>query len=117
MYILNLSFRTNGLQNLLLRFVKHLHRYSRGDDMFETILMDFAWASMLLIIGLFLRSKVGFLQKMFIPVAVVGGLVGLLLGSEVLGRFCPYYIHWSDNVSGFANPLLAILFVTQFIAL
>ena len=79
--------------------------------------MDFAWASGLLIIGLFLRAKVGFLQKMFIPVAVVGGLVGLLLGSEVLGKFCPYYIHWSDNVIGFANPLLAILFVTQFIAL
>lgn len=53
--------------------------------MFETILMDFAWASMLLIIGLFLRAKVGILQKMFIPVAVIGGLVGLLLGSEVLG--------------------------------
>ncbi|MBQ6582591.1 MAG: hypothetical protein IJH77_02050 [Mogibacterium sp.] len=79
--------------------------------------MDFAWASMLLIIGLFLRAKVRILQKMFIPVAVIGGLVGLLLGSEVLGKFCPYYIHWSDNVSGFANPLLAILFVTQFIAL
>ena len=107
----------NGPQRLLLRFVKPLHRYSKGDDMFETILMDFAWASMLLIIGLFLRSKVGFLQKMFIPVAVVGGLAGLLLGSEILGKFCPYYIHWSDNVSGFANPLLAILFVTQFIAL
>lgn len=85
--------------------------------MFETILMDFAWASMLLLVGLFLRAKVKVLQKMFIPVAVIGGLVGLLLGSEVLGKFCPYYIHWSDNVSGFANPLLAILFVTQFIAL
>ena len=85
--------------------------------MFETILMDFAWASMLLIIGLILRAKVGIFQKMFIPVAVIGGLVGLLLGSEVLGKFCPYYIHWSDNVNGFANPLLAILFVTQFIAL
>lgn len=79
--------------------------------------MDFAWASMLLLIGMFLRSKVKILQKMFIPVAVIGGLVGLLLGSEVLGKFCPYYIHWSDNVSGFANPLLAILFVTQFIGL
>ena len=85
--------------------------------MFEVILMDFAWASMLLLIGLFLRAKVGILQKMFIPVSVIGGLVGLLLGSEVLGKFCPYYIHWSDNVAGFANPLLAILFVTQFIAL
>lgn len=79
--------------------------------------MDFAWASMLLLIGMFLRAKVKVFQKMFIPVAVIGGLVGLLLGSEVLGKFSPFYITWSDNVSGFANPLLAILFVTQFIAL
>lgn len=85
--------------------------------MFEAILKDFAWASMLLLIGLFLRSRVKVLQKLFIPVAVVAGLVGLVLGSEVLGKFCPFYIHWSDNVSSFANPLLAILFVTQFISL
>ena len=85
--------------------------------MFEAILKDFAWASMLLLIGLFLRSKVKVFQKLFIPVAVIAGLVGLLLGSEVLGKFCPAYIHWSDNVSSFANPLLAILFVTQFISL
>lgn len=85
--------------------------------MFEAILKDFAWASMLLLIGLFLRSRVRVLQKLFIPVAVVAGLVGLVLGSEVLGKFCPFYIHWSDNVSSFANPLLAILFVTQFISL
>lgn len=85
--------------------------------MFETILLDFAWASMLLMIGLFLRAKVKILQKLFIPVSVIGGLVGLLLGSEVLGKISPYFIQWSENVSGFANPLLAILFVTQFIAL
>ena len=66
--------------------------------MFEAILKDFAWASMLLLIGLFLRSKVKVFQKLFIPVAVIAGLVGLLLGSEVLGKFCPAYIHWSDNV-------------------
>ena len=85
--------------------------------MFEAILKDFAWASMLLLIGLFLRSRVKVLQKLFIPVAVIAGLVGLVLGSEILGKFCPVYIHWSDNVSSFANPLLAILFVTQFISL
>ena len=85
--------------------------------MFEAILKDFAWASMLLLIGLFLRSRVKVFQKLFIPVAVIAGLVGLVLGSEILGKFCPVYIHWSDNVSSFANPLLAILFVTQFISL
>ena len=81
--------------------------------MFEAILKDFAWASMLLLIGLFLRSRVKVFQKLFIPVAVIAGLVGLVLGSEILGKFCPVYIHWSDNVSSFANPLLAILFVAM----
>jgi len=85
--------------------------------MFEAILKDFATASALLLVGLFLRKNVKILQKLFIPVSVVAGLVGLLLGPEVLGKFCPIYIHWSDNVSSFANPLLAILFISQFIAL
>ena len=85
--------------------------------MFEAILKDFAWASLLLLIGLVLRSKVKLFQKLFIPVAVIAGLVGLVLGSEILGKLCPVYIRWSDNVSSFANPLLAILFVTQFISL
>ena len=71
--------------------------------MFEAILKDFAWASMLLLIGLFLRSRVKVFQKLFIPVAVIAGLVGLVLGSEILGKFCPVYIHWSDNVSSFAK--------------
>jgi len=85
--------------------------------MFEIILKDIAWASLLLLVGLFLRAKIKIFQKLFIPVAVIAGLVGLMLSSEVLGRFCPYYINWSEHVSGFANPLLAILFVTQFISL
>ena len=53
--------------------------------MFEAILKDFAWASMLLLIGLFLRSRVKVLQKLFIPVAVIAGHVGLVLGF-VIGR-------------------------------
>ena len=53
--------------------------------MFEAILKDFAWASMLLLIGLFLRSRFKVFQKLFIPVAVIAGLVGLVLGF-VIGR-------------------------------
>lgn len=85
--------------------------------MFEAILMDFCWASMLLLLGMFLRAKVKIFQTLFIPVSVIGGLVGILLSHDVLGQFCPIYIHWSEHVTEYANPLLAILFVTQFLAL
>lgn len=86
-------------------------------DVFQQILLDFSWASLLLLIGMLFRAKFKVLQRLFIPVSVIAGLFGVLVGPEVLGKFCPIYIHWSDNVSSFANPLLAILFVTQFIGL
>ncbi len=85
--------------------------------MFQEILMDFSWAGLLLLVGYFLRSKVKVFQNLFIPVAVIAGLVGLLLGSEVLGKVSPVYLQWSENVSSYANPLLAILFVSQFLTL
>lgn len=85
--------------------------------LFEEVLIDFCWGSFLLLLGLLLRSKIRFLQRFFIPVSVIAGITGLLLGPNVLGQFCPYYIHWSKHVSEYANPLLAILFITQFLDL
>lgn len=85
--------------------------------MFQDILMDFSLAGLLLLVGYYLRAKVKVLQTFFIPVSVVAGVVGLLLGEQVLGRISPICIHWSENVSSFANPLLAILFVSQFLTL
>lgn len=82
--------------------------------MFEAIIKDFAWVGLLLLIGAFLRAKVRLLQRLYIPTAVVGGFVGLLLGPQVLGRFCPVCIRWSEYVSQYATPLLAILFCVQF---
>ncbi len=85
--------------------------------MFQDVLMDFSWASLLLLIGYFLRAKVKIFQKLFIPVSVIAGLLGLLLGASVLGKVSPFYIQWSEYVSSYANPLLAIMFVSQFITL
>lgn len=85
--------------------------------MFQDIVIDFSWASLLILLGYFLRMKVKILQDLFIPVSVIAGILGLLLGSEVLGRISPFYITWSENVSSYANPLLAILMVSQFLTL
>ncbi|MCD8097634.1 MAG: carboxylesterase family protein [Lachnospiraceae bacterium] len=85
--------------------------------MFQDVLMDFSWASLLLLAGYFLRAKVKIFQKLFIPVSVIAGLLGLLLGADVLGKVSPFYIQWSEYVSSYANPLLAILFVSQFLTL
>ena len=75
--------------------------------MFDTILIDFSWISILLLAAYFIRAKVTILQKLFIPVSVIAGLLGLILGPTVLGTFCPVYIHWSDMLGSYATPLLA----------
>lgn len=82
--------------------------------MFETIIMDFAWTGLLLLTGAFLRAKITVIQKLYIPAAVAGGFLGLLLGPEVLGRVCPVTIRWSNEVHQYSTMLLAILFSVQF---
>lgn len=79
------------------------------------VIKDLGMASILLILGYAIRSKVKLFQKLYIPAAVIGGILGLLLGSQVLGKFCPLYIHFSDSVGSYANPLLAIVFSSQFL--
>lgn len=85
--------------------------------MFEAVIKDFAWVGLLLLMGAYLRAKVRILQKLYIPTAVIAGFVGLLLGPQVLGKFCPVYIHWSEYMGQYATPLLAMLFCVQFFGL
>lgn len=46
----------------------------------------FCYLSFLLILGTIIRAKVRFLQNLFIPASVIGGVVGLLIGPEILGH-------------------------------
>ncbi|MFQ8898131.1 MAG: sodium/glutamate symporter [[Clostridium] scindens] len=77
------------------------------------IIKDFAYAGFLLLVGYILRYKVPFLQKLYIPASVIGGIIGLLLGSQVLGRISSVSLSFSENISAFAMPLLAVVFATQ----
>ena len=79
------------------------------------VIKDLGLASILLLLGYGIRSKVKLFQKLYIPAAVIGGVIGLLLGGEVLGKFCPVCLHFSSGVGSYANPLLAIVFSSQFL--
>ena len=45
----------------------------------KLILIVLGFASVFLLIGLLLRSRIRLLQKLFLPASVIGGIVGLLL--------------------------------------
>lgn len=51
--------------------------------------LSFVLLGLLLLVGYWLRLKVRFFQKYFIPSSVIAGLLGLFLGPQVLGAFLP----------------------------
>lgn len=51
----------------------------------DVIGLSFVILGLLLLLGYFVRLKVRFFQKYFIPTSVIAGLLGLVLGPQVLG--------------------------------
>lgn len=70
-----------------------------------SFVIDFAFMSLLLVIAQFLRSKIKFLQNFYIPSSVLAGLMGLLLGPQVLK-----VIPWSEKIGSYAYLLVCIVF-------
>ncbi len=62
------------------------------------IMYDFASVSLLLLLGYQLRKHIKLLQNYFIPVSLIAGVLGLLLGPQVLGKVSPIYIPFSETV-------------------
>lgn len=50
----------------------------------NTIFYSICYLSVLLLIGTFIRSKIKLLQELFIPASVIGGLIGLIIGSTFI---------------------------------
>ena len=93
----------------------------RGDLPLETA---FFFASALLLIALFLRTKIKLLQFIYVPAAIIGGLVGLFLlqVGQSAGAFQPG-LTWlsdlstaiSDELRGWPGWLIAIVFAGLFL--
>lgn len=68
-------------------------------------LIDFAIASVLILIGQFLRAKIKFFQEFFIPASMLAGFMGLLLGSQ-FANVLPF----SSGAGSYSGALIIIVF-------
>ena len=81
------------------------------------VLVDFSKISILLIIAAGLRRNVKIFQKFYIPVALIAGVLGILLGPQVFGKISPVCISYSSSISQWAGILSAVVFSCSFLGL
>ena len=84
-----------------------------------TMLMDFALMSVLLFVAQIIRSKVKWIQNLYLPTAMIAGFMGLFLGRSFLGYISPeiaeYAIPFSDKIASYAYMLVVVLFASLYI--
>lgn len=76
---------------------------------FEMVI-DFAFAGLLLFVAKLIRSRVKLIQGFYIPSAVIAGFLGLVLSPQLLG-----FIPFSDQISSYPFLLIVFLFASLFI--
>ena len=81
------------------------------------VLIDFSMISILLVAGAWLRRKIRFLQIYYIPVSLIAGILGLLLGPQILGKVSPVCFSFSSSIGQWAGVLSAIVFSCSFLGL
>jgi glutamate:Na+ symporter, ESS family len=70
-----------------------------------SLFVDLGFIFILLLIGKFIRVKVKFVQRLFIPPSLIAGLLGLILGPNGVG-----IIPFSDNLGTYSAILIALVF-------
>ncbi|MBO0876744.1 MAG: sodium:glutamate symporter, partial [Pseudonocardia sp.] len=70
-----------------------------------TLLTDVGLLGGLLLVGMLVRAKLRVAQRMLLPASVVGGVLGLVLGPNVL-RVLPF----SDQLSVYPSVLIVVVF-------
>lgn len=75
-----------------------------------SLLYDVAIMSALLFVGKIIRTKVRFVQKLYIPSALIAGFLGLFLGPQFLNL-----LPFSNQISSYSGILIAVVFGSMFI--
>ena len=80
--------------------------------MFATVFNDLIVLFCFLIVGFILRELIKPLQKLFIPASVLGGLVALIVGPQVLGL-----IELPETLSGMPGPMIVLVMTAMFMGM
>lgn len=75
-----------------------------------TVLYDFCIMSVILFVAKILRSKIKFLQNLYIPSSLLAGFIGL-----ICGKYGFNILPFSSEASGYSGILIAVLFATMFL--
>lgn len=78
--------------------------------MTTAVLFDFCMMSALLFVSKVIRAKVRFIQKLYIPSALIAGFLGLIFGPRGFG-----WIPFSSEFGNYAGILIAVLFGSLFL--
>lgn len=74
------------------------------------LLYDFATAAVLLFAAKVLRCKLRFIQRAYIPAALIAGFLGLFLGPQFLN-----VLPFSGEIGNYPSILIAVLFGSMFV--
>lgn len=76
-----------------------------------TIVTSFCGLCLLLAIGKFLRVKFKFIQRLYLPSAVIGGIIGLILVQILGNRIDNWIVGWTSLPGFLINVVFASLFL------
>lgn len=68
-------------------------------------LLDFAIASLFILIGQLIRAKVSLAQKFFVPASMIAGFIALALGTQGLN-----ILPFSEQISSYPGMLIIVIF-------
>lgn len=68
-------------------------------------LLDFAIASLFIMLGQLIRAKVKFIQQFFVPASMIAGFIALALGSQGLN-----VLPFSESIGSYAGVLIIVIF-------
>lgn len=80
----------------------------------KVVLSDLSVMSLLLLAGLVIRKKVSVVQNLYLPVSLIAGFLGLLLGPQVLGYYTGFSLPISKTVAQWPGLLVNIVLGLSF---
>lgn len=81
------------------------------------VLKDFAYLSVLILIGFELRKHIKLLQRYFIPTSLIAGTIGMFLSKDWLGAVTPVSIPFSSGIGQWSGVLVIVVCATMFLGL